>query len=74
MERRKEDDGRTSRNLCTATILKEMRTTNMALLISNVAMNISGDLFMSADWGKSWHLGNYFPNAGSYVYETVKAD
>ena len=37
-------------------------------------MNISGDLFMSADWGKSWHLGNYFPNAGSYVYETVKAD
>jgi len=37
-----------------------------------VVMNISGDLFMSADWGKSWHSGNYFPNEGSYVYETVK--
>lgn len=39
-----------------------------------VVMNISGDLFMSDDWGKSWYPGNYFPNAGSYVYETVKVD
>ena len=45
-------------------------------LINNkiVVMNISDDLFMSADWGKSWCLGNYFPNEGSCVYETVKVD
>ncbi len=37
-----------------------------------IVMNISGDLFTSDDWGKSWHSENYFPREKSYVYETVK--
>jgi hypothetical protein len=48
---------------------------NTALINDKIViMNISSDLFMSDDWGKSWQLGNYFPNAGSYVYETVKVE
>lgn len=81
MERRKKDDGRTGCGLCAATILKGKKKINenneYGFIDCNdeiVAMNISGDLFTSDDWGKSWRLDNYFPHTGSYVYETVKVD
>lgn len=36
-----------------------------------VVMNISGDLFISNDWGQTWQSADYSPRQGSYVYNTV---
>jgi photosystem II stability/assembly factor-like uncharacterized protein len=55
-------------------IHREGAAHNTALLEGHiVVMNISGDLFLSEDWGKSWRKAVYLPRAGSYVYEMVKA-
>ena len=37
-----------------------------------VEMYISGDVFLSDNFGKTWKEANYFPKAGSYVYESIQ--
>ena len=45
---------------------------NISILSDKVvAMEISGDLRISPDWGKSWELIKYYPRQYSYIYETA---
>lgn len=39
-----------------------------------IAMYISGDLYVSGNWGEDWTKSNYRPNASSYVYEVAYID
>jgi photosystem II stability/assembly factor-like uncharacterized protein len=34
---------------------------------------MSGDVFKSQDWGKSWSAITYSPRTQAYVYELIKA-
>jgi photosystem II stability/assembly factor-like uncharacterized protein len=37
------------------------------------ALYISGDVFKSDDWGKSWSMFTYSPRSQAYIYELTKA-
>ncbi len=45
---------------------------NTALIDGRIyGMYISGDLYVSADWGENWALAQYGPQQASYVYDLV---
>lgn len=55
-------------------IIKKGALHNISILSDKIiAMEISGDLRISADWGKTWELVNYFPRQYSYIYEAAEA-
>jgi photosystem II stability/assembly factor-like uncharacterized protein len=55
-------------------VLQEGAAHNTSILEGRVfVMNISGDLFVSQDWGQTWSKSAYAPREGSYVYEMVNA-
>ena len=62
------DDGGLNWNL----VLEEGTVHNIAIVDGKiVAMHVSGEVYISDDFGASWNQFNYFPQKGSYVYETV---
>jgi photosystem II stability/assembly factor-like uncharacterized protein len=55
-------------------IHKEGAAHNTAIIGHRIVlMNISGDIYMSGDWGRSWDAPSYGPREASYVYEMVAA-
>lgn len=53
-------------------IQEEGAAHNTAIIDARIVlMNISGDLYVSPDWGRSWSAKGYGPREGSYVYEVV---
>jgi photosystem II stability/assembly factor-like uncharacterized protein len=54
-------------------IIKKGALHNISILAEKIiAMEISGDLRISVDWGKTWELIRYFPRQYSYIYEAVE--
>jgi photosystem II stability/assembly factor-like uncharacterized protein len=53
-------------------IQQEGAAHNTSILEGKIfVMNISGDLFISPDWGRTWSKSAYGPRESSYIYEVA---